>query len=129
GGAVDQHAQQMRNIDLAERRDLNALGARRNSLSARISGLIQGQGHFDRDEQKIVDRHEAARMTKHRDLEALKDRQFQAAQETRLRQARERKAIFDTHRNERRDLVQAHAKDRPRRIELQQQLQSYPGNL
>src|SRR6185312_13089604 len=63
GGAVDQHRQQMRNIDLA---------ARRNSLSARISGLIQGQGRFDREEQKIVDRHEAARMTKHRDLEALK---------------------------------------------------------
>jgi hypothetical protein len=61
-------------------------------------------------------------MTKHRDLEALKDRQFQAAQDTRLRHAHERKATFDTHRNERRELVQAQEKDRPRKIQLQQQL-------
>jgi hypothetical protein len=56
-------------------------------------------------------------MQAHRNHEVLKDRQFEAAQVSRIRHAHERKAMFDQHRTERRDLVQAHEHDRPHQIE------------
>ena len=115
--AISVHAQKIKNIDVAERRDLEALGARNRTLSGRLTNLVRGSGHAAREEKAIVDRHEAQRMQAHRNHEVLKDRQFEAAQASRIRQAHERNAIFDQHRTERRELADAHERARPRQIE------------
>ena len=59
-------------------------------------------------------------MAAHRDLEALKERQFAAAQQARMRHAQERKGIFELHRMERQQLVQAHERSRGREIGVSQ---------
>jgi hypothetical protein len=119
--AIDQHARHVRNIDIAERRDLAALNRQRNSLTGRAVSLVRGAKHYDRHERAITDRHEAARWDKHRDLEAKKDGLFWSEQATRLRHASGRMTMMQQHRDERRDLIQAHDRSRPQQIEAQRQ--------
>ena len=110
--AIDRHAHEIESIDEREQHELEALGARRESLIGRAVTLVKGEAHYARKADAIVDRCEAERITKHRDLEALKERQFAAAQQARMRQAQERKAIFELHRMERQQLAQAHDRSR-----------------
>jgi len=119
--AISVHAQKIKNIDLAEKREFAAFAARNRTISGRLTSLVRGPAHAAREEKAITDRHEAQRMQAHKNHEILKDRQFAAAQASRIRQAHERKAIFDQHRAERRELVAAHARDRPRQVEQHRQ--------
>lgn len=115
------HARQVRNIDIAERRALEALGTRQRSLTGRAVSLVRGAQHYGRQERAIVDRHETDRWKAHRDQEARKDALFTAEQAARLRRVSERYGIAKTHQAERRDLCQAHERDRPRLIEVRVQ--------
>ncbi len=119
--AIDQHARQIRNIDIAERRDLAALNGRRTSLIGRVVGLVRGVAHYNRLEKTITDQHEAARWAKHRDLEAKKDELFWSEQTARLRHASDRMAMMQQHRNERHELIAAHDRSRPQQVEAQLQ--------
>jgi hypothetical protein len=119
--ALDRHWHAIKRIDGAERRALDEFDVKRASLTGRAVELAKGKDHYDRQRAEIGKRHEADRMKQHRDLEALKERQFKIAQDTRLRQAQERKAIFDKHRDERRDLTKTQEADRPRQIEDRKQ--------
>lgn len=118
---VVNHARQVRNIDIAERRELEALGAQRRSLAGRAIGLVRGPQHFERQEQAIVDRHETDRWRAHRDQEARKDNLFSAEQAARLRRVSERHGIAKDHQAERLALGQAHERERPRLIEVRVQ--------
>ena len=118
---VLQHARQIRNIDIAERRALEALGIRERSLAGRAVRLVRGARHFERQGQAIVERHENDRWTAHRDHEARKDGQFWAEQAARLRRISERHGIAHRHQSERRDLAQSHERDRARLIEVRAQ--------
>ena len=110
--AIDRHAHEIESINEREQQELEALGARRESLIGRAVTLVKGEAHYARKADAIVDRCEAERIVKHRDLEALKERQFASAQQARMRQAQERKAIFELHRMERQQLVQAQERNR-----------------
>lgn len=117
--AIDQHARHVRNIDIAERRDLAALNDRRNSLTGRAVALVRGGKHFDRQERAITDRHEAARWDKHRDLEAKKDALFWSEQAARQGHATGRMTLMQRHRDERHELTQTQDRMRPQQIEAQ----------
>lgn len=119
--AIDRHAGACKRIDAAEHRALHEFGVKRRSLTGRATELVKGSAHFEKQRAGIVNRHEAERMKSHRDLEAFKERHFTAAQDMRLRQARERKAIFDKHRDERRDFTRTQEAERPRQIEQRKQ--------
>ena len=118
--AIAIHSRQIQSIDEREQEALEALGAHRESLIGRAVTFFKGEAHYAREAEAIVDRCEAERMATHRDLEALKERQFAAAQQSRLRQAQERKGIFELHRMERQQLVQAHDRNRGREIGVSQ---------
>lgn len=120
-GALIQHARQIRNIDIQERRDLEALDTRRHSLTGRAISLVRGTRHYDRQARSIIERHEDARWQKHRDHEARKDGMFEAEQDSRLRQVGDRHEIAQRHQMERGALVAAHARGRPALIEARVQ--------
>jgi len=119
--ALDRHWHAVKRIDAAEERALHEFDVKRGSLPGRAAELLKGRKHFDAQREDIAKRHETERMTKHRDLEALKERQSEIAQATRLRQVHERKAIFDRHRDERRDFARTQEAERPRQIEDRKQ--------
>jgi len=118
--AIVQHAHEIQSINEREQEALEALGTRRESLIGRAVTLFKGDAHYARKADAIVDRCEAERMVKHRDLEALKERQFAAAQQARMRHAQERKGIFELHRMERQQLVQAQERSRGSEIGVSQ---------
>jgi hypothetical protein len=118
--AVAIHSRQIQSIDEREKEALEALGAHRESLIGRAVTFFKGEAHYAREAEAVVNRCEAERMATHRDLEALKERQFAAAQQARLRQGQERKGIFELHRMERQQLVQAHEHSREREIGVSQ---------
>ncbi len=119
--ALNRHYHAIKRIDGAEQRALHEFDVRRGSLMGRAAELLKGGRHFDREREDIIKRHESDRLKQHRDLEALKERQFTIAQQTRLRQAHERKAIYDRHLDERRDLGKTQESSRPRQIEDRKQ--------
>ena len=118
--AIAGHAHEIQCINEREQEALGALGAHRESLVGRAVTFFKGEAHYARQAEAIVDRCESERIVKHRDLEALKERQFAAAQQARLRQGQERKGIFELHRMERQQLVQAHERSRGREIGVSQ---------
>lgn len=115
--AIIEHARKIRNIDIAERRELEALDASRRSFTGRVTGLVRGAKHFVRQGQAIADRHENDRWQKHRDHEVRKDNLFWTEQTARLRRASERMAIAKDHQNERLELNHAQAHSRPQRVQ------------
>ena len=112
-GGIILHASKIRNIDLAERRDLEALDSRRRSLTGRVVGLVRGAKHYDRQKQAIVERHEEVRWQKHREHEARKETLFQAEQAARLRQVSDRHGLAQRHRTERVELARTQEQHRP----------------
>lgn len=119
--ALDLHARQVRNVDIAERRELEALDGRRHSLAGRVVGLARGSKHYDRQAQAIADRHENTRWQKHRDHEARKEALFFTGQAVRLRQVAERHGIAHRHSAEKTELLQAQKLGRPQLIEARVQ--------
>lgn len=120
-GALTLHARQIRNVDIAERRELEALDERRQSLSGRMVGLVRGSKHYDRQVQAITDRHENTRWQKHREHEANKDALFGKEQMARLRQVSDRRDMAQRHHVERHELIQSQEKSRPQLIEARAQ--------
>lgn len=120
-GAVIDHARKIRNIDIAERRELEALDVQRRSLTGRVTGMVRGAGHFARQEQAIAERHEADRWRSHHDHEVTKDKLFWSAQATRLVHVGERRDMAKTHEVERQGLKQAQERARPQQIEARVQ--------
>ena len=120
-GAVVDHVRKVRNIDITERRELEALDTQRRSLTGRVTSMVRGSGHFDRQERAIVERHENDRWQKHRDHEVKKDNLFWTAQAKRLGQVAERRDLAKTHEVERQTLKQAQERTRPHQIEARTQ--------
>lgn len=119
--AIERHAGAMKRIDAAEARALHEFGVKRRSLTGRATELVKGSRHFEKQRADIVNSHEAERMKWHRDLEGFKERHFTKSQDMRLKQARERKEIFDKHRDERREFARTQEAARPRMIEDRKQ--------
>jgi hypothetical protein len=118
--AIAGHAHEIESINEREQEALGALGAHRESLVGRAVTFVKGHAHYAREAEGIVNRCEAERIVQHRNLEALKERQFGAAQQARLRQGQERKGIFELHRMERQQLVQAQERSRGREVGISQ---------
>jgi hypothetical protein len=118
--AIAGHAHEIQSINEREQEALGALGAHRESLVGRAVTFFKGEAHYARQADAIVDHCESERIVQHRNLEALKERQFAAAHQARLRQGQERKGIFELHRMERQQLVQAHECSRGREIGVSQ---------
>lgn len=116
-GAIIDHARRIRNIDIAERRELEALDVQRRSLAGRFTSVVKGPGHFARQEQAIVDRHDNDRWQKHRDHESKKDELFWTAQAKRLGQVVERRDMTKAHEGERQELKQAQERGRPQKVD------------
>jgi colicin import membrane protein len=118
--AIAGHAHEIQSINEREQEALGALATHRESLMGRAVTFFKGGAHYVRQAEAIVDRCETERMATHRDLEALKERRFAAAQQARLRQGQERKGIFELHRMERQQLVQAQERSRGSEIGVSQ---------
>lgn len=116
--AMARHHNAIKGVDQREADKLHDFDGRRRGLAGRIAECVPGKRvENDRQREQITKGFEAERLTKHRDYEALKERQFEVAQRGRLQQAQERKALMELHRDDRTNMQQDHAKDRPGLVE------------
>lgn len=98
-----------------------SLDNQKRSLAGRFTAIVKGSGHFARQEQAIVERHENDRWQKHREHEGKKDQLFWTAQAKRLGQVVERRDMAKAHDGERHALKQAQERTRPQQIEARTQ--------
>lgn len=99
--AEKRHWQSIKAIDSAELEAFKRLDAEQRSLKGRLTGLVKGRAHQERQREELAERFEAQRMAKHRELEQQKERQFEVEQKARLRYAQELKEMRERHSNDR----------------------------
>jgi len=99
--AEDRHWRTIKAIDSAELDAFKRLDAEQRGLKGRLTGLVKGSAHQERQREELAERFEAQRMAKHRELEQLKERQFEAEQKARLGYAKDLKEMRERHQADR----------------------------
>lgn len=99
--AEKRHVQSIKAIDSAELDAFRRLDTEQRSLKGRLTGLVKGRAHQERQREELAERFEAQRLAKAREFEQQKERQFETEQKARLRYAQELKEMRERHSDDR----------------------------